>query len=225
AYSLSDIFAQFKLPFGGDIKGDLVHLKNLHKQLVYKLANLDNLKSLVALEKAIIPIIIEMEREGIVLDKSILQKYEIEIEEKLGFLKSKIYENVGHEFNIKSPKQLSEILFKEKALVAGKKTKSGAFSTNEASLNKLLGVDPIIEYILSFRELEKLQSTYIKTLPSYIDNVDGRVHAVFDQFGAVSGRFSSKNPNMQNIPKGKVAGFDIRKSFVADKGSVFLSFD
>ncbi len=224
-YSLKGIFEKYNLKFSEDDKENLQNLKNLHRQLVYGLANNENLKSLAQLEKDILPLVVEMERAGIILDKTVLSEYEIKLKSEIEELKTEIYKNVGHEFNIKSPKQLGEVLFREKALPTGRKTKGGAYSTNESELNKLVGVDPIIDFLLKYRELEKLMSTYIKALPEYIDNTTGRIHAVFDQFGAVSGRFSSKNPNLQNIPKGEVGGIDIRKAFIADQNSIFVSFD
>lgn len=224
-YSLSGVFNFMQLEYKEDIIANLANLKNLHRKLVYTLANEINLKTLVDLEKEILPVVMQMERCGIKLDKEVLKVYEEKTAEEIEKLRGEIFQNVGHEFNIKSPKQLGEVLFKEKSLPAGKKTKGGAYSTNESELNKLVGVDPLIEMLLKYRELEKLMSTYIKTLPDYIDPDTKRIHSLFDQFGAVSGRFASKNPNLQNIPKGEVGGVDVRKAFISEKDSIFISFD
>ncbi len=167
----------------------------------------------------------EMERNGVKLDPN---KTKIELEKinnQLQKLISDIYSEAGHEFNINSPKQLSDLLFKERGLTSVKKTKSGQASTNEASLKLLQGTDKLIDLILSYRELEKLRSTYLSKLCDYIDPKTQRIHSTMDQFGAISGRFSSKNPNMQNIPKGEASGFNIRNLFVSEDSNVLVGFD
>jgi len=166
-----------------------------------------------------------MEMNGIKLDSQVLGTYVSNFETLKESVRLAIYKDAGHEFNINSPKQVGEILFVEKSLTGGRKTKTGGFSTDERSLTYLLGVDPIIEHILEYRELDKILSTYLKPLPEYIDKKTYRVHGIFDQLGAISGRFSSKNPNLQNIPKGLVRDINIRDAFVAEEGNTLISFD
>jgi DNA polymerase-1 len=179
----------------------------------------------ISLEKRILPLVIEMEQNGIILDVGMIKIFE----QNLGLLKvnlqKSIFSDVGHEFNINSPKQVSEVLFVEKSLPGGRKTKSGGYSTDERQLKKLKGVDPVIDNLLKYREVDKLLSTYIKALPGYVDNFTKRVHATFDQLGAVSGRFSSRNPNLQNIPTPDGFDINVRSVFKSAPGNVFIAFD
>lgn len=176
------------------------------------------------MELKIIPVILEMERRGIILDVQKVEEFEEEFALKKNEIELEIFGLVGHEFNINSPKQVGEVLFGERDLPGGKKTKTGAYSTNEKVLSKLKGVDPVVEQILNYREIDKILSTYLKALPRYVKD-DGRIHGTFDQMGAVSGRFSSKDPNLQNIPTGETAGINMRSSFISDKDSEFIAFD
>lgn len=182
------------------------------------------MKDLLGLELSILPLITDMETEGMLIDTEFLSVYEQQLTEKQQELVKGIYADVGHEFNIGSPKQVSEVLFKEKNLGGIQKTKTGAYSTNERILRKLVDADPVVGKILKYREIDKLLSTYIKALPVYKEE-DGKVHSVFDQFGAVSGRFASKNPNMQNIPINREIDINVRNAFVAGKGNILVAFD
>lgn len=179
---------------------------------------------LVELEDTVMFTTVQMEQNGITLDLPKIESYSSTLSEKLEGLRASIFKSVGHEFNLNSPKQVSDVLFKEKALPINKKTKGGALSTNESVLRSLLGVDPIIELLLIYREVDKLSSTYLRPLPEYVDS-DGKIHSIFDQFGAVSGRYSSKNPNLQNIPFSEVFGVNIRNAFISSPGFEFISFD
>ncbi len=223
-YSLKSIYNFFGFNFFDLTSSNLVNLNKLHEVLKTNLNEKKSFDKIIQLEESILSTIMKMERNGIILDVPMMQMFEQKLREALEKLKKEIFENVGHEFNINSPKQLSEVLFLEKRLPVTKKTKGGAFSTDEITLRKLLEVDPIIENLLAFREIDKLLSTYVSALPEYVDN-DGRIHSVFDQFGAVSGRFASRNPNLQNIPLSASNGVDIRNTFKSADDSIFISFD
>jgi len=223
-FELKSIFNYFSVDFNDEMKFNVIKLKYIKEKLLEELAKKPKIKNIINLENSILSTIVEMEQTGITLDKLMLHEFELGLEQKLLEIKKEIYLNVGHEFNINSPKQVSSILFKEKNLPINKKTKGGGLSTNEITLRKLIGVDPIIQNLLDFREIDKLMSTYITSLPSYVDK-DGRIHAIFDQLGAVSGRFSSKNPNLQNIPLIPIHNVNVRDAFIASSNSIFLSFD
>lgn len=199
-------------------------LQKLSETIDEKLEEEKELLEVIRLEHKVLPVVIEMERSGIILNKQSLKDIEDFLNVTKDTYEQEIYSDVGHEFNINSPKQVGEVLFAERDLPGGKKTKTGSFSTNERILSKLVDVDPVVEKILLFREIQKLLSTYVKALPVYIEK-DGRVHATFDQLGAVSGRFSSKNPNLQNIPTSNSFDLSIRSAFEAEKKSILIGFD
>jgi DNA polymerase-1 len=185
------------------------------------------------IELPIISIISKMEKVGIKIDTNYLKKLSEEYHSELDKIEKEIWGYSGREFNINSPKQLGEILFDEikigevdgKSLgIKMKKTSGGARSTKESELEKLRDLHPIINKILEHRELQKLLSTYIDTIPKMISN-DGRLHASFLQYGTTTGRFSSNNPNLQNIPTKTERGKKIRDAFIAESGYVLASFD
>jgi len=182
------------------------------------------------IEWPLIPVAKKMREDGILLDKKYLKKLSEDYHVELERLEKEIWKMAGREFNIDSPKQLSEVIFNEMNLGEGmgkvrlKKTASGARSTKESELEKLKGVHPVIDKILEYRELAKLLSTYIDSLPKLTDEKD-RLHAEFLQAGTTTGRMSSQNPNIQNIPTKTDLGRRVRGGFVADKGFVLLSFD
>ncbi len=181
------------------------------------------------IECAIILTILEMTKWGIKVDSTYLKKLSVEYHAELEILRKEIYTSAGHEFNINSPQQLGVVLFDELKIGEGKgvrmkKTEGGARSTRESELMKLREHHPIVDKIFAYRELQKLLSTYIDTIPLLI-GTDGRVHATFNQAGAATGRFSSDNPNLQNIPIRSESGKKIRNAFVADKGYKLVSFD
>ncbi len=182
------------------------------------------------IEMPLIPVLAEMERTGIKVDAVYLKKLSKEFGEELSVLTKKIHGYAGQEFNISSPLQLREILFEKMKLVpsAGriKKTaKGGVASTAAGELEKLRGAHPIVDLIFEYRELAKLQSTYTDTLIDLVDTRDGRVHTTFNQAVTATGRLSSSNPNLQNIPIRTETGRKIRNAFIAEKGYVFLSAD
>lgn len=184
------------------------------------------LKVYEEIEKPLIPILSEMKKIGIMVDTDRLKELGIKYHTELSKLEKKIWEIAGGEFNISSPKQLGEVLFVKLGLKPKnqKKTASGNYSTKESELEKLKDEHVIASYILEYRELAKLLGTYIDTIPSQVDE-DQRLHADFIQTGAATGRMSSANPNLQNIPNKTDLGREIRKSFIAEKGFSLVSFD
>src|SRR3989344_5625711 len=177
-------------------------------------------------EKPLVKILAEMENRGALIDMKYLKKLSEEKHKELESLEKKIWKLAGEEFNISSPKQLGEILFVKLGLggTRPKMTATGAYSTNVAQLMKLKGYHPIADEIMEYREISKLLSTYIDALPKLADK-DDRLHTHFDPFGAATGRLSSQNPNLQNIPKKTERGREVRKAFVADRGYKLVDFD
>ncbi|MBI2086763.1 MAG: hypothetical protein HYT69_01165 [Candidatus Zambryskibacteria bacterium] len=178
------------------------------------------------IERPLIPVVEKMNERGVKVDKQVLKKLSEDYHEKLGKLEKKIWQEAGEEFNINSPKMLSEILFTKLGLgeKRQKKTPTGALSTRESELEKLREKHPIVDHILEYRELSKLLSTYIDAIPPLLDK-NSRLHSTFLQSGAVTGRMASNNPNLQNIPVKTALGRAIRKAFVAQKGFKLLSLD
>ena len=181
------------------------------------------------IEKPIIPVVKEMENHGILIDKKYFEKLSEEYHKELDILTKKIYSQAGTEFNINSPKQLGEILFGKLGMkLPGKnKTKknaSGGFSTKISVLEELEEENEIIKEIMAYRELQKLLSTYIDVIPKMAGE-DGRLHAKFIQNGSTTGRFSSQDPNLQNLPIKTELGKKIRDGFVAQKGHKLTAFD
>ncbi len=176
-------------------------------------------------EKPIIPIVKEMEENGILIDKKYFEKLSIEYHKALEILRKKIYEMAGMEFNINSPKQLAEVLFEKMGIKTNKKKNaSGSFSTKFSVLEELEEENPIITQILAYRELQKLLSTYIDVIPEMAGS-DGRLHSKFLQNATTTGRFSSIDPNLQNLPIKSELGKKIRNGFVAKSGHVLAAFD
>lgn len=178
------------------------------------------------IELPLIDVIEEMQRIGISLDVPYLGELSKQLHTELSKLEKSIYTHAGSEFNINSPKQLGDILFDTLGLKIknAKKTAGGQRSTKESELEKLLGEHPIIEDILRYRELQKLVSTYIDTLPTMVGE-DGKLHTTFLQTGTVTGRIGSKDPNVQNIPTRTSEGRAIRKAFVASPGYTLVAID
>ncbi len=177
------------------------------------------------MEMKILPILARMERQGIHLDKKALAEYNVYLTKEIQEKEKSIYSEAGHEFNIASPKQLQTVLFEERHLVPGKKTKTG-YSTDTAVLEELMErtEDPLPRLILDYRSLTKLQGTYVETLPTLADK-GSRIHTTFLQTGTATGRLSSSNPNLQNIPVRDEAGRRIRSAFTAVPGTVLISAD
>ncbi len=178
------------------------------------------------IERPLVPVLSKMEQRGVLIDRAHLVKLSVEYHKKLSALEKEIWRKAGVEFNVNSPKQLGEILFQKMGLKAlrQKKTGTGALSTRESELEKLRDAHPIIAGVLSYRELQKLLSTYIDTIPTLIA-ADSRLHTHFLQNGAATGRLSSRDPNIQNIPHKSDMGMEIRKAFLAAKGFKLVAFD
>jgi DNA polymerase-1 len=175
-------------------------------------------------EMPLTPVLMRMERNGVALDTELLKQMSRRLGEQLSKLEKDIYDNVGHQFNINSPQQLSNVLFEELKLPTARKTKGG-YSTGAAILEELRGVHPVIGFILDYRQLSKIKSTYIDALPSLINPRTGRVHTSFNQTRTSTGRLSSSEPNLQNIPVRGEMGKEVRQAFIAPKGSYLLSAD
>ncbi len=194
---------------------DEYYKKGIFSEKIYKL------------EKDVRPVLRKMEKTGILLDVKLLKNLSEKFEKELAEIKNKIIEFAGEEFNINSTQELGRILF-EKLNLGGakiKKTKkSGAYSTAFDQLDKLKDSHPIFPLILRWRELSKLKSTYVDALPRLV-GTDGRLHTTFKQLGAVTGRLSSENPNLQNIPTKGEYGLEIRRAFTAPDGWLILAAD
>lgn len=175
-------------------------------------------------EMPLIPILADMELAGIRVSLPALDVLSVEFKEKLGLLEARIYELAGREFSIQSPKQLGEILFDELGLPTGRRTRTG-YSTDMKVLEKLATSHPLPARIIEYRNLAKLQSTYVEKLRELIDPLTGRVHTSYNQTVTATGRLSSSNPNLQNIPVRSEEGNRIRQAFVPAEGLVFLSAD
>ena len=172
-----------------------------------------------------VPVLAEMEFHGILVSIDQFQSFIDEIEIKLTAIETFVENDIGRKINIRSPKQLSKLLYEDKGYTPTKKTKSGG-STDSASLQDLMQQvdDPILEKILEYRELHKVKSTYLESLPNYVDT-DGRIHTQFHQAVTATGRLSSSDPNLQNIPVRKEWGKKIRECFIPAKGNVLISAD
>ncbi|MDO8743359.1 MAG: DNA polymerase I [Candidatus Azambacteria bacterium] len=224
--------------FGESISGDRADilaakidiLKRLKPILSARLIATETENVFKEIETPLIPVLAKMEATGIKLDSKKLNKTSARLAKELGVLEKEIYKLAGEKFNINSPKQIAEILF-EKLKITGalkggriKKTPGGALSTNAGELEKLRNQHKIIDLILNYRELAKLKSTYADALPELADD-DKRVHTTFNQTGTATGRLSSQDPNMQNIPARGDWAEKIRGAFVAEPGFKFVSID
>lgn len=186
--------------------------------------NLENL--FYRIEMPLMKVLAKMELAGISLDKECLKKESLELENDLKNLEKKIFEFSGEEFNLNSPKQLGEILFEKLKLDAkAKKTKTGQYSTSEEVLQKLESKHEIIKHILEYRTYQKLKSTYVDALPMQVNEKTGRIHTNFMQTVAATGRLSSVNPNLQNIPIRTLRGQQVRAAFIASEGKKIISAD
>ena len=199
----------------------IYRLYNITKQ---KLEESGTLKLFNTIEMPLVEVLSEMQYNGMKCDSEELAKFGISLKERLNQLTNEIYEIAGEEFNINSTKQLGVILFEKLGLKAKKKTKSG-YSTSEEVLNSLIDDNPIIEKILEYRGLMKLNSTYVDGLISYINKKTGRIHSYFHQTITATGRISSTNPNLQNIPARDEFGKNIKKAFKPEKGYVYIDAD
>lgn len=202
----------------------------LYKELEKKIDNIREKdivfkKLLYELEIPLTRVIAQMESKGIKLDVDYLKRFSDKLSKLIKVSEKQIFELSGEEFNIASPKQLGEVLFLKLKLPGGKKGKNGSYSTNERILRNLVNDFPIIQEILNYRELAKLKSTYTTTLLSQVNPKTGRIHSIFHQDVTSTGRLSSTNPNLQNIPISTQLGQEVRRAFIADNNKKFIFFD
>ena len=178
-------------------------------------------------DNPLVKVLADIEFEGVAIDVAFLQEYSKELEREAKIAEEKVYQEAGVRFNLASPKQLGEVLFEKLKLdPKAKKTKTGQYATGEDVLQKLAHQSPIVEDILAYRELTKLKSTYVDSLPQLINPKTGRVHTSYGQAVAVTGRLASNNPNLQNIPVRSERGKEIRKAFIPrDKDHRLISAD
>ncbi len=198
----------------------LALLPALEKEMQARITETDSERLLYEIEMPLCAVLADMELEGFGVDRAGLEAYGAQLTEMVAALAERIYYLAGGEFNIQSPKQLGEVLFERLGLPHGKKTKTG-YSTNVEVLEKLKPYHPIIEEILDYRQVAKLNSTYAEGLLKQIDG-DGRIHTVFKQTGTATGRLSSAEPNLQNIPIRTDMGKELRRYFIPKSGNYLL---
>lgn len=185
------------------------------------------LKLAEEIENPLVYVLVDIEKEGVKIDIDTLNAYSIELQEEIIKAEQSVYEKAGLKFNLASPKQLGEVLFDHLKLdPKAKKTKTGQYQTGEDVLTLLANKSDIVQDILDFRQMQKLKSTYVDALPLLVNPKTGRVHTSFNQAVAATGRLSSNNPNLQNIPIRSARGREVRKAFIArDENHVLLSAD
>lgn len=180
------------------------------------------------IEMPLVPVLIDMERNGISIDKQFFKEYSQELSARMREIEKEIYQILGYPININSTQQLSKALFIDLGLKnpdSGGKTKSGHFSTSASVLEEMRGQHKVVDLILEYRELSKLVSTYLEALPKQVNPRTNKIHTSFSQTGSVTGRLASSEPNLQNIPIRTDLGHQVRKGFIADKGHVLVSVD
>ena len=239
SYDIGDVaFEQLSLELPGvtqkkqDIVADDVSVVCGEAEAIYRLKPVieDKLKSdelyhlYTDVELPLAPILAEMELTGVKVDEEQLGILSIALDVDIRALERQIFEQAGQEFNIGSPKQLQTVLFDKLGLAASKKTKTG-YSTNAAALEELAAENPIVENILRYRELTKIKSTYSDALPKLINPRTGRIHTSLNQAVTATGRLSSSDPNLQNIPVRTELGRQIRRAFIASNDNLLLSAD
>jgi len=201
-----------------DLTGQLADIlvEGLHQQGLWRLFD--------EVEMPLVPVLVKMERNGIALDTGLLWQMSHRLGEQLLKLEAEIYNQIGHKFNINSPQQLSSVLFQELQLPPARKTKSG-YSTEASILEKLRSVHPVIKPILEYRQLFKLKSTYTDSLVNLVNSKTRRVHTSFNQTQTATGRLSSSQPSLQNIPVRGELGAEVRNAFIAPPGSRLVAGD
>ena len=175
------------------------------------------------MEMPLVPILVTMQRNGIKLDTAGLSEMSEDLREQMFQTEEELYKSIGHTVNINSPQQLSDLLFNEIGLPKTKRTKTG-YSTDANSLEGLKGLHPVVDQILEYRQVSKLKSTYVDALPDMVNPLTGRVHTSYNQTGSATGRMSSSDPNLQNIPIRTEMGRQVRRAFVAESAPDRLLF-
>ncbi|MBI4337321.1 MAG: DNA polymerase I [Chloroflexi bacterium] len=198
----------------------------LWQALEPELAKANVAKVFYEVEMPLVPVLVQMQLNGIAVDVALLGQMGATLGEQLRRLEAEAYNAVGHQFNLNSPRQLGEVLFQELKLPKSKRTASGGYTTDAAALEALRGAHPVIEHILEYRQLSKLKSTYVDALPQLVNPRTGRLHTSYNQTGAVTGRVSSSEPNLQNIPIRTELGKQIRRAFIpGERGWLLLAAD
>ncbi|MBI2063165.1 MAG: DNA polymerase I [Candidatus Yanofskybacteria bacterium] len=219
-------YAEFNEMPGESVSQKPALIWKLKKQLWEKLKSANLVKVFEDIEMPLIPVLAEMELWGIKIDVKNIARLLKSATGVQAQLEKKIYKLAGGEFNINSPQQLGEILFSKLGIKGRvRKTGKGALSTAAPELEKIRGEHQIIDLILQYRELQKLKTTYIEPFPQLIDSKDGRLHTTYNQTGTGTGRLSSENPNLQNIPVKTELGREFRKAFIAQDGYQLISLD
>jgi len=215
--------------FGADPKKEaqeLVYIYQIKEILAKELKENEDLGLLEKVEGPLVKVLATMELNGVAIDSGMLDKMHKDVEGQIKKLTKKIHDLAGEEFNIASPTQLREILFEKLEIpIKGIKKGKTGLSTGASELEKLWGMHPIIEKISEFRELSKLQNTYISVLPGLVNKKTGRIHTTYNQAVTATGRLSSSDPNLQNIPVKTPLGREIKKAFVAEKGNELVVAD
>ena len=184
----------------------------------------EGLSSLMTdMEMPLVPVLVTMQRHGIMLDSAGLREMSEDLREQMFQTEEELYKSIGHTVNINSPQQLSDLLFNEIGLPKTKRTKTG-YSTDANSLEGLKGLHPVVDQILEYRQVSKLKSTYVDALPEMVNPATGRVHTSYNQTGSATGRMSSSDPNLQNIPIRTEMGRQVRKAFMAEGAPDWLLF-
>ncbi|MBM3943582.1 MAG: DNA polymerase I [SAR202 cluster bacterium] len=178
-------------------------------------------KLLTDVEMPLVPVLVNMQRNGIKMDAGTLHEMSRDLNQQMQQVEHELYQSIGHTVNINSPQQLSDLLFKELGLPKSKRTRTG-YSTDANSLEQLKGLHPVVDKILDYRQMSKLKSTYVDALPEMVNPRTGRIHTSYNQTGSATGRVSSSEPNLQNIPIRTDLGRQVRKAFVAENAPEWL---
>ena len=200
----------------------------LMPQLQKEMSEKQALQLFEEVEMPLVSVLADMEMAGIALDSDYLQQMSEDLNQRLSTIEDQIFKEVGEPFNLNSPQQLSEALFDRLGLTPPDRTRrtaSGFYSTAAGVLEALSGAHVAVDWILEYRELSKLKSTYVDALPQQVNSHTGRVHTSYNQTGSVTGRIASSDPNLQNIPIRTELGRQVRRAFVADRGYQLLSVD
>jgi DNA polymerase-1 len=223
--SMSDVSIEKAAPYAA---ADAEIVLSLMSELKEELDGRNGSALFKELEMPLVPVLAEMEITGVALDTGFLNRMSSELNERLLEIEQKIFAEVGESFNLNSPQQLSVALFEKLQITPPDRTKrtaSGFYSTAASVLESLGGQHAVVDWVLEYRELAKLKSTYVDALPLQVNPTTGRVHTSFNQTGSVTGRIASSKPNLQNIPIRTEIGRKVRKAFVASAGHLFLSVD
>ncbi len=223
--SMADVPIEQAAPYAAADAATVLRLKPI---LIEELSQKQGLKLFSELEMPLVPVLAEMEMAGICLDVEFLKTMSLELAQRLHEIENRIYQTVGMQFNINSPSQLSDVLFKQLKIIPpnrNSKTASGFVSTAAGVLEELRGQNEVVDSILDYRELMKLKSTYVDALPREVNPKTGRVHTSYNQTGSVTGRLASSEPNLQNIPARTDLGRQVRQAFSAQPGYYLISAD